>query len=59
MKSDWTQNFANAGVSLVMLSELENLNHSYKNGEISPEAYEKRKTQLEESIKLTFYSISN
>ncbi len=50
MKSDWTQNFANAGVSLVMFNELENLKHSCKNGEISQEAYEKRKSQLEKML---------
>ena len=50
MKSDWTQNFANAGVSLVMFNELENLEHLYRNGEISRETYEKRKSDLEKML---------
>jgi len=50
MKSGWTQSFANAGVSLVMINELENLENSYKSGETSQEAYEKRKTQLEKML---------
>ena len=39
MKSEWTQSFANAGVALVMINELENLEDSYKSGETSQEAY--------------------
>ena len=50
MKSEWTQSFANAGVSLVMINELENLEDSYKSGETSQEVYEKRKTQLEKML---------
>ncbi len=50
MKSEWTQSFANAGVSLVMINELENLENSYKSGETSQEAYEKRKSELEKML---------
>lgn len=50
MRSEWTQSFANAGVSLVMINELENLEDSYKSGETSQEAYEKRKAELEKML---------
>lgn len=50
MKSEWTRSFANAGVALVMINELENLEDSYKSGETSQEAYEKRKSELEKML---------
>ena len=50
MKSEWTQSFANAGVFLVMINELENLEDSYKSGKTSQETYEKRKAQLEKML---------
>lgn len=50
MKSEWTQSFANAGVSLVMINELENLENLYKRGETSQEAYEKRKSELQKML---------
>ena len=51
MKSDWTQSFATAGVALVILNELEHLENSFGNEEISQEVYNKRKAELEKMQK--------
>lgn len=50
MKSERAQSFANAGVALVMINELENLEDSYRSGETSQEAYEKRKSELSKML---------
>lgn len=50
MKGEWTQSFANAGVALVMINELENLEDSYRRGETSQETHEKRKSELQKML---------
>lgn len=50
MKGEWTQSFVNAGVALVIINELENLEDSYRREETSQEAYEKRKSELQKML---------